>query len=394
MTSPPGVLDGIALFDGFTADERARIAARGRLAEAPAGAVLIRQGDDADALYVLLAGEIRVLRWDAAGGEVEIGRRFTGECFGEMALLDGGPRSATVEAVTACRLFVLERSAFMEVVTPSPVLMAKLLSELSNKIRDVSARVVQDDLERRTRAAEAELARHRAITQAVTGLAHELNTPLGVCVTTASVIEAMALEGNEDLREPALLLVENLTRAVGLVETFTTIAALHHAEPLEDLDLVEVLEHAAAQFSMDRPGANLRIAIPVDGPRPWLGYRTHLQRALAQLFANAADHAYGPDGGPAVVTVDADRLDGRAAWRVTVRDHGRGVPDEAQRKVFDAFYTTARGKGHKGLGLTIVYNTVTGPLAGRVRVEAAAAGSDPDAPGGGTAVVMTFPREL
>lgn len=388
--SPPGVLDGIPLFDRFTPEERQSVADRGLVLDIPAGAVLMQQDDEGDALYVILEGVVRVLRRDITGVLVEIGLRRAGDCFGEMALIDGGPRSATVVTHTACRLFKLERAVFLDVVSPSPVMLAKLLRELSRKIRDVSERVVQEDLERRTRTAEAEVARHRAITIAVTGLAHELNTPLGICVTTASHIQSLAQVSVEELREPAELLAENLDRAVNLVQTFTTIAALHHAEPLEDLDLVEVLEHTAALFAMDHPDSRLVVRVQADRARPWLGYRAHMQRAVIELLANAAAHAYPPEDAVPIdarvvdVSVTTDRLEGCPAWRVTVADRGRGIPEESARKLYDAFFTTARHRGHKGLGMTIVYNTVTGPLGGRVRVDSS--------PGAGARISLIVPQ--
>ena len=392
-------LDGVELFDAFSREERVAVAARGRVVDVPAGAVLVRQDDDADALFVLLDGEVRVLRWDASGGEVEIGRRHSGECFGEMALIDGGQRSATVETVSPCRLFVLSRQDFHDVIAPSPAMLSKLLRELSLKIRDVSERVVQEDLDRRTHAAEAELARHRAITQAVTGLAHELNTPLGVCITAASHLAgALPPQCREAAGEAVDLLVDNLKRCASLMETFTTIAALHDAEPLEPLDLVDVIGHAAALFAMDRPDARLEIRMPAAAAIPWLGYRGHLERVLRQIFDNAAIHAYGDAAIHAYGESDAarrldvevapDRLGGRAALKVTLRDYGKGLPEEPARKLFEAFYTTKRARGCKGLGLTIVYNAVTGPLCGRVRIEPADDGR------GGACVTLLLPREL
>ncbi|MGQ9370917.1 sensor histidine kinase [Azospirillum sp. ST 5-10] len=390
MPAPQGVLDGIALFDSFTPDERTALAARGRVVAVEPGTVLVREGEEGDALYVLLDGVVRVLRRDPAGNPVEVARRRAGDCFGEMALVDGAPRSATVAAVTRLRTFVLDRAAFLELVAPSPVLLAKLLRELSRKVRDASERLAQEDLEGRMRAAEAELARHRGIVQAVTGLAHELNTPLGICVTTASHIDALVearggTAGAADLVEPARLLRANLGRAVSLVEAFTAIAAGPQAEPPETLDLVEAVEHAAALFAMDH--ADARLAVAVSGPVPcrWRGPRVHLERALFELFANAAAHAYPPGVAGTVAVALAPALhDGRPGWALSVRDDGVGIPEEARARLFDAFFTTARGRGHKGLGLTIVYNTVTGPLGGRVLLDSAA--------GCGTTVTLVLPR--
>lgn len=391
MADMSGALDGVELFEGFNREERAAVAARGRMVDVPPDVVLVRQDDDADALFVLLGGEVRVSRWDAAGGEVEIGRRFAGECFGEMALIDGGLRSATVTTVAPSRVFVLSRQDFFEVVAPSPGMLAKLLRELSLKIRDVSERVVQEDLDRRTRAAEAELARHRAISQAVTGLAHELNTPLGICITAAShLAETLSAASLATLGEAAELLVDNLNRCAGLMETFSTIAAVNHAEPLEPLDLLDVVSHAAALYSMDRPDARLEFRLPFDlSPAPWLGYRAHLERTLMQLFDNVAAHAYPADAPGRLVEIGVapDRLADRPAFSLTVRDFGVGLPEEQGRKFFEAFFTTKRGRGHKGLGLTIVYNAVTGPLGGRVRIESADDGA------GGAVATMTLPRD-
>ncbi|WP_042442241.1 sensor histidine kinase [Azospirillum sp. B510] len=389
--TPGGILDGIVLFEAFTPEERAAVAARGRVFDAPAGTMLMREGDSASSLYVLLDGTVRVVRSDPFGGQVEVGFRRAGDCFGEMALIDGGSRSASVIAAAPVRVFELERDLFLALISPSPALLAKLLRELSRMIRDVSERVVREDLERRTRIAESALARQRAITQAVTGLAHELNTPLGVCVTAASHLQDLAACGggplsSEELREPAALLGANLGRAVELVETFSAIAACQTAEPLEALDLRRMAEEMAALFAVQHPDLPLTIRVATGPACPWLGYAQHLGRVLQQLFANAAAHGYGGGPGVAEVEVEAATLDAIPAWRLTVRDRGAGIPAIHLPTLTDAFFTTARGRGHKGLGLAVVFNTVTGPLAGRFAIDSR--------PGDGTTVTVILPQEL
>ncbi|PWC89079.1 cyclic nucleotide-binding protein [Azospirillum sp. TSH100] len=389
--SPGGILDGIVLFEAFSPEERAAVASRGRVFDAPAGTVLMREGDSASSLYVLLDGTVRVVRDDPFGGQVEVGFRRSGDCFGEMALIDGGSRSASVIAATPVTVFELERDLFLALISPSPDLLAKLLRELSRMIREVSERVVREDLERRTRIAESALARQRAITQAVTGLAHELNTPLGVCVTAASHLQDLARPGNgplstEELREPATLLDANLARAVDLVEAFSAIAACQTAEPLEALDLRRMAEEAASLFAIQNPDLPLAISVAPGAPCPWIGYAPHLERVLHQLFANAAAHGYGGGAGEVEVAVEPAALDAVPAWSLTVRDNGAGIPAGNLPTLTDAFFTTARHRGHKGLGLAVVFNTVTGPLGGRLAVNSM--------PGAGTSVTITVPQEL
>ncbi|WP_376957951.1 cyclic nucleotide-binding domain-containing protein [Azospirillum sp. A26] len=390
-TAPGGILDGIVLFEAFSPEERAAVASRGRVFAAPAGTVLMREGDSADSLYVLLDGTVRVVRDDPFGGQVEVGFRRAGDCFGEMALIDGGARSASVIAATPVTVFELERDLFLALISPSPDLLAKLLRELSRMIREVSERVVREDLERRARIAESALARQRAITQAVTGLAHELNTPLGVCVTTASHLRDLARPGNgplstEELREPAALLDANLARAVELVEAFSAIAACQTAEPLEALDLRRMAEDAASLFAVQHPDLPLAVRIVSGAACPWIGYAPHLERVLHHLFANAAAHGYGGGPGEVEVTVEPATLDAVPAWSLIVRDRGAGIPANNLPTLTDAFFTTARNRGHKGLGLAVVFNTVTGPLGGRLAIDSV--------PGGGTSVTITVPQEL
>lgn len=390
-TTPGGILDGIVLFEAFSPEERAAVASRGRVFDAAAGTVLMREGDIASSLYVLLDGTVRVVRNDQFGGQVEVGFRRAGDCFGEMALIDGGARSASVIAATPVTVFELERELFLALISPSPDLLAKLLRELSRMIREVSERVVREDLERRTRIAESALARQRAITQAVTGLAHELNTPLGVCVTAASHLQELARPGNgplatEELREPAALLDANLARAVELVEAFSAIAACQNAEPLEALDLRQTVADIAALFAVQYPDLQLSLRVMPGAPCPWIGCTQPLERVLNHLFANAAAHGYAGGPGAVEVTVEPATLDAVPAWTLTVRDRGAGIPAEHLPILTDPFFTTARGRGHKGLGLAVVFNTVTGPLGGRIAFDSA--------PGAGTTVTITLPQEL
>lgn len=385
MLSSAGILDGIALFDSFTPEERASVEAQGRVFHAPAGTVLMREGEEAGALYVLVDGTVRVYRRDPDGAQVEVGFRRAGECFGEMALVDGGNRSASVVAATPVTVFALERDLFLALISPSPALLAKLLKQLSRMIREVSERVVKEDLERRTHIAESELARHRAITRAVTGLAHELNTPLGVCVTAASHIQDLASMGAAELHEPAAMLQSNLARAVDLVEAFTAIAATQHAEPLEAVELREAVENAAALHAILHPALPVTVRVAPGAPCPWLGHAVHLERVLHQLFANAAAHAYPGTAGIVEVAVEEAALDGRPAWALTLRDQGAGIAPDHLPVLADAFFTTARGRGHKGLGLAVVFNTVTGPLGGRLSIDSAV--------GQGTTVTITLPQE-
>lgn len=387
MPSSGSLLASVPLFAGLTAAERDAIAAHGSVHEVPAGTLLIREGDRADAMFALLEGTARVSRAEQGGTDVAIATLAAGDCFGEMGLLDGEQRSATIVAATACRYFTMQHDAFWALIAPSPALLRKLLAELSVKMRDTSRRLARAELEARVRAAEADLRRQRTITQAVTGLAHEMNTPLGICVSMASAVQGWLAKAPAptaaELREPVELIADNLARVVELTQTFHALAADHHAEAMTSTDLRAAVEEGCWLFTAQRPEQALSVTVAGE-PSPWRGHRAALHRVLAELLANAAAHAYPPGGGPVELALEPDRLDGRPAYRLTVRDRGAGVAAGDLPRLTDPFFTTARGRGHKGLGLTIAYNAATGPLAGSFTVE-----SGPD---GGTTVTLVIPQ--
>ncbi len=93
-----------------------------------AGDVVIRQGDEADRFYVIAGGEVEVTQVPAGGGEPQMLRRMgPREVFGEIGLLSGVPRTATVTAVTDATLVALDREPFLELVGGGPGLTYRLL---------------------------------------------------------------------------------------------------------------------------------------------------------------------------------------------------------------------------------------------------------------------------
>src|SRR5438045_9477263 len=89
-------LSRISLFASLPSDQLVALAQRGQVRSLPAESTVIRQGDEADGLYVLLAGSARVYMRHADDGETHLAEQQAGSYFGELALLDGRPRSASV----------------------------------------------------------------------------------------------------------------------------------------------------------------------------------------------------------------------------------------------------------------------------------------------------------
>jgi signal transduction histidine kinase len=237
--------------------------------------------------------------------------------------------------------------------------------------------------------------------QLVAGVAHEINTPVGVALTTATVMDqeakafAQAAQGGQLLRsqlseftermqEGSRLLAMNLSRAGDLVHSFKQVAADQVSGERRRIDLRTWLQELVTSLS---PVIRKRgISVDIDCPEG-LSVETYpgaLGQVLTNLVVNAAVHGYGGREGGAlhlrVTEPDGERI------RLRVTDEGRGIPSADLPRIFDPFFTTARQKGSTGLGLHIVYNLVVQTLRGRIKVESV--------PGQGTTFRIDLPRDL
>lgn len=114
---------------------RTRLAARGSLMTLALGARLCAEGDVADAAYLVIAGELEISLTKPDGAVVWLARAAPGEVVGDMALLDGGARSADIAAARNTRLLRLGRDAVLQALTEEPAAALALLAHLAGRLR-------------------------------------------------------------------------------------------------------------------------------------------------------------------------------------------------------------------------------------------------------------------
>lgn len=102
------------------------------------GEVIFHQGDDGDSLHVLLAGSVKVLVKTDAGSQAVVAILRPGDSVGELSLIDGEPRSATVAAIGPVETLMLPRQDFLAVVDQSPEIRSHLLATLAGRLRRTS----------------------------------------------------------------------------------------------------------------------------------------------------------------------------------------------------------------------------------------------------------------
>ncbi len=307
--------------------------------------------------------------------------------------------SAQTELHSVVRCIDMGADDYLPKPFNSVLLWARLRASLEKK------RLREQELEHheQTLRSEATLERLLALTQMVAGVAHEINTPLGIASTAISIIngrlslpkiKALFDESNEareilaDILESSSLLKSNVLRAHKLVETFKKIAVGQITEKKEKANLPDLVEDAVGLFRINARQAKLSIDIDtsgITGNPEWFGYPGYLTQVIMNFLQNIERYAY-PDGKGGIVniTVTDREQNNEAQFVVVVRDHGIGISPENLTKVFDPFFTTGRGRGGTGLGLSIVNNIMTSALKGSISVTSE--------PGHGSAFTIAFPK--
>lgn len=129
------------LFRHLSAPELDAVLARARLERRARNSVIFRQGDPGHGLVAVLRGQVKITAPSASGKEIVLNIIHPGEVFGEIALLDGKPRSADAVAITACELLVIDRRDFVPFLESRPALCIRLLGVLCDRLRRTSEQV-------------------------------------------------------------------------------------------------------------------------------------------------------------------------------------------------------------------------------------------------------------
>jgi len=220
-----------------------------------------------------------------------------------------------------------------------------------------------------------------ALGNLVAGVAHEINTPVGVGVTAASHLQgALQRFGSrarqdgltresledflEDSDESIHILLNNLETAARLVRSFKEVSVDQVSEAPRSIGVREYLDEIVLNL---RPKLKkTRIAVEVDCPDTltFYTYPGALSQIVAILVVNSLMHAYEPtDSGKIAIRVSEE--DG--CLNFVYSDDGKGMGAEVLARIFEPFFTTKRGSGGTGLGLPVLYNLVTRKLGGSVR---------------------------
>jgi CRP/FNR family cyclic AMP-dependent transcriptional regulator len=134
-------LRNVPLFAGLESGDLQRLARMLMPRHYEAGEVILKEGDEAVSFFVVSSGKVRVVKDQGSDKERTLATLTPGEFFGETALLDGYPRSASVQAEEKTECLVLTRWDFMSELKGSPTMTAEIMRALARRLRQTDARL-------------------------------------------------------------------------------------------------------------------------------------------------------------------------------------------------------------------------------------------------------------
>ena len=262
---------------------------------------------------------------------------------------------------------------------------AKLIAENEAYQKNLEEQTVklQQEIEDRKRT-EKQLVQSEkmaALGDLVAGVAHEINTPLGIGVTGISYLndstkafkkrfaagEATKTDLEtfmEDCEEASQVTLSNLKRAAKLVAGFKQIAVDQSSDEKRIFNIKQYINEIL--FSLYPRIKNTKHSVNVDAPEDLEinSYPGAFSQVLTNLVINSLLHGFEDiEKGQITITVKKD--DHSLILRYD--DNGKGMTQEQQKKIFDPFFTTKRGSGGTGLGMHLVFNLVNKKLNGEIR---------------------------
>jgi NO-binding membrane sensor protein with MHYT domain/nitrogen-specific signal transduction histidine kinase len=216
----------------------------------------------------------------------------------------------------------------------------------------------------------------------VAGISHEINTPIGIGVTSASSIEEEVVillskyhEGRmkksdlehflEHVKDGSEILVQNLKRASELISSFKQVAVDQTDDVYRKIILHDYLDEIITSMRPKFKMTSINIENNVKADVELFTKPGALYQIISNLIDNSLIHGFNSSGSGSIM-ISSELSQGEL--KLIYEDTGKGIEESIKARIFDPFFTTQRGNGGSGLGLNIVYNLINSTLKGKVKV--------------------------
>jgi signal transduction histidine kinase len=302
------------------------------------GTEIFKEGDAGDALYVIGKGAVQI-SGVVTGGQRQIFSRLPeGEIFGEMAVVDNQPRSASAIAETETTVYRVPREAMLEMLKRSPQLAIGLMQEITHRLREFNHQYMNTVLQAERMAVVGRFA---------SSIVHDLKNPLTIIGIAADL--ACQANSTAEARSVAQIRIrkqiERISTMVSDILDFTRGGGTQ--QPLAVLDYAGFVGPVIDEITreIEPKGVKVEIVNPVPTVKVPMNPR-RLTRVFYNLMFNAVDEM--PEGG--TIKLHFRINDGELISEI--EDTGGGIAPQMLNQLFEAFATYGKTRG-TGLGLSI-----------------------------------------
>lgn len=214
----------------------------------------------------------------------------------------------------------------------------------------------------------------------VAGVAHEINTPIGIGITAISHLEHIISELEEpfysgklskstfetaliNLKECHTLVFSNLERAAELVRSFKMVAVDQSSEEKRLFNLKTYLNDIVTSLRPELRKTQLDLVLDIEDALILNSFPGVYSQIFTNLIMNSIIHGFDSTS-PGIINIKASRIDDELV--IDYQDNGKGIAPEIADKIFEPFFTTNRDSGGSGLGTHIMYNLITQALKGEI----------------------------
>lgn len=199
----------------------------------------------------------------------------------------------------------------------------------------------------------------------ISGLAHEINTPLGVAITAGSMLEP---ESQDDYNYEAYkLMQDNLQRVVRLVQVFKQTTAQNGQSKVESVYVKQLLSDVIIGLQQKLQEKQVSVELVCDENLNWPTITHSWVQIFHQMIDNSITHGFHQADANNMIRISI--TESPKGLDVCYEDNGVGLPADALKKLFEPFHTSMRSQGYTGLGMHIVFNQVSQALNGSIKAE-------------------------
>jgi len=331
-------LENSRLFNGLSPTETARLKAVAQARSYPPGAVIFEEGEEGDGVYVIESGSVAIIALVSNGERRTLATLGAGEFFGEMAVLDNEPRSASAETREPTTAWFIARNDLLSLLDKSPKMAVQLVREFSLKMREFNRRYIEEVLQAERLALVGRFAR---------SIVHDFKNPLNVIGLAADMV-AIDGGGSPSKSTAAGRIRKQVDRLGNMINELLEFTRGGHSTRMVSAVPVrsyirQLVEDLKAELAIKG------VELVIEGQVPDVLLMMDPQR-VTHLFHNLCHNAVEamPDGGKILLRLKPVGHE----LVIELEDTGTGIAPEIAPRLFEAFATHGKANG-TGLGLSI-----------------------------------------